>query len=318
MKTLHDWMKRRAEQLDASYTARDFGEYVFTHVPTGITRLDDAGLVEPGVLTLVAGHAGDGKSAFGLQLLEGCARHGGFDCQGYFMEDPADMVADRKLAAQLGVSAFHLRRLKLDQPAATVQERLQSAIVEGESWTKRVKVSDEKTTVDGLIKSIEKEWTPNTKLVVVDYAQAFDAEQDEKSVERVIAGLAWKLNAVAKSSGAAVVLLSQVKKEVADRGREYYKGWRFRNPAGTIDRSAVEGFRPGPGDAQWSTALWQRARQGLFLFRPGLWQRALGNSDAKDDVTEVDIAKGNFGPVGQKIRLRWDGPTATLSEIVKE
>lgn len=74
---------------------------------------------------------------------------------------------------------------------------------------------------------------------------------------------------------------------------------------------AVEGFRPGAGDLQWSTALWQRAKQGLFLFRPGSWMRSLG-ADCRDDIMEVSIGKGNFGPTNEILRLGWDGPQARI------
>lgn len=147
--------------------------------------------------------------------------------------------------------------------------------------------------------------------MVVDYAQAFDAEADERSVERVVARLAWRLNELAKRTGAAVVLLSQVAKEVLQRGRRWYEGWLFHHRGEPPTAEAVEGFRPGAGDLQWSTKLWQAAKQGLFLFRPNSWMRSLG-ADVRDDVMEVSIGKGNFGPTNEILRLGWDGPQARI------
>jgi replicative DNA helicase len=151
----------------------------------------------------------------------------------------------------------------------------------------------------------------------VDYAQAFDAEADEKSVERVVARLAWRLNDLAKRTGASVVLMSQVKREVLDRGRRWFDSWRWKNPNEPLRSEAVEGFRPLAGDLQWSTALWQRCKQGLFLFRPGSWLRSMG-ADTPDDVMEVSIAKGNFGPNNEIIRLGWDGPRARIFDARAE
>lgn len=289
--------------------ARDLGVPPLVHVPTGISRLDAAGLLEPEILTAVGAHAGDGKSAFALQLLEGAAR-AGHSAIGFFLEDPARLVADRELARVLGVSAFKMRRLALDESADSFRARLRSA-TEDATWARRVVVSDALVETDLLFDQIAAWWTSSTKLVVVDYAQAFDAEADEKSVERVVARLAWRLNELAKRTGAAVVLMSQVKREVLDRGRRWFDSWRWKNPGERVNPEAVEGFRPLAGDMQWSTALWQRCKQGLFLFRPGSWIRSLGG-EAKDDTMEISIAKGNFGPTNEILRLGWDGPRARI------
>lgn len=308
--TLHGWLATRARALAEQYRARDDGDPPLVHVPTGIPRLDAAGLLEPGILTAVGSHAGDGKSAFALQLAEGAAR-AGLDVQAYFLEDPGHLVADRELAKRLGVSAFKLRRLSVDAEAAAVASRLSAAVRGAEEWARRVRVSDRLMPTDDLMEDIRRRWTDSTRLVLVDYAQAFDAEGDERSVERVIARLAWRLNTLAKGTGAAVVLFSQVRREVLDRGRRWYENWRFKNQGETPTAEAVEGFRPNSGDLQWSSALQQRAKQVVYLFRPGNWQRSLG-ANVPDDVMELSIDKGNFGPNKEILRLGWDGPQARV------
>lgn len=281
------------------------------HVSTGLSRLDAAGLLEPDILTAVGAHAGDGKSAFALQLLEGAAR-AGHHAIGFFLEDPARLVADREIARNLRVSAFALRRLGLRDEAAALQARLAGALRES-TWAKNVTVSDALVSTDVLFEQIEAWRTSKTRLVVVDYAQAFDAEADEKSVERVVARLAWRGNELAKRHGISVVLMSQVRREVMERGRRWFESWRWKNPGADITVEAVEGFRPLAGDLQWSSALTQRAKQIISLFRPGSWIRSLGGH-AADDTMEVTITKGNFGPANELIRLAWDGSQARLSD----
>lgn len=306
--SLHDWLDTRAVGLATQYAAKDRGDSVLLNIPTGISRLDGAGLLEPDILTAVAAHAGDGKSAFALQLLEGAARAGHHGI-GFFLEDPARLVADRELARSLGVSAFKLRRLNVG--GDSIAPRLRAAVRDAE-WARNVTVSDSLVPTDVLFEQIQKWIVPGrTRLVVVDYAQAFDAEHDEKSVERVVARLSWRANELAKRYGLSFVLMSQVRREVLDRGRRWYENWRWKNQGADLTPEAVEGFRPLTGDLQWSSAISQRAKQILSLFRPGNWMRSLG-ADCKDDTMEISIVKGNFGPSNELIRLGWDGPQTRI------
>lgn len=150
--------------------------------------------------------------------------------------------------------------------------------------------------------------TPETRLVLVDYAQVLGGENDERSVERVITRVVWELNELAKDTGTAVVLLSQVRTEVKERGRRLFDSWRYRNPNGRPTEEAVEGYRPLAGDGQWApSALGQKARAVLSWFRPRAWLRMHG-VEVKDDVAELLILKSNYGPSAQALRLGWDGP----------
>ena len=60
--TLNDWLNQRGKELDETYGLAALGIEPDTHCPTGIKRLDDAGLLELGVATIVLGHEGDGKA----------------------------------------------------------------------------------------------------------------------------------------------------------------------------------------------------------------------------------------------------------------
>lgn len=314
--SLYSWTQTRAAELSALYASRDRGENPFTHVTTGLTSLDNAGLFEPGILTAVGAHPGDGKTAFALQCIEGAAR-ANHHVMGYFFEDPRSFLADRKLASSANVSSFALRRGKLSLSAEELDDKM-SAAVDSMAWAKKVSMFDAKLTTSQLRESIKRNIREDTREIVIDYAQAFDAEQDEKSVERVIARLAWDLNALAAEYNVAVVLMSQVKKEVADRGHKRFASRQFESKGGPVDETFVEGFRPGANDMQWSTALQQRAKQVVYLFRPGLWLRAVGVGDAKDNIMEITLDKGNYGPAQAVIRLRWDGRQSRISEITNE
>lgn len=308
--TLADWLGSRSSELDSQYRAVAGGHTPILHCPTGLARLDNAGLLELGVCTVLLGHEGDGKSALGLQFLEGSAK-AGFDSQAYWPEDPRRFIADRVLAQSLGESASKLRRLKID--GVNVPERIQAAREESQEWASRVIVDDQRLDSHLLVERIQGRLGTNTRLVVVDYAQVLSSERDEKSVERVISGAVWALNELAKNNNIAVVLLSQVRTKVKERGRETFDRWRYKNN-GEIKPEAVEGYRPLAGDGQWApAALGQEARAVLSWFRPGQWMKMHG-ADVKDDKGELLILKSNYGPSMETLSLTWHGPTTRITD----
>lgn len=310
--TLADWVDERATELGEQYTQAAAGLPPVVHVPTGLRRLDDAGLLEPGVCHVVLGHEGDGKSALGLQFLEGCAK-AGYHAMGFWPEDPRKFVADRVLSASTGEAAARIRRLKVDGPE-TVPARLRAASNAVNSWTKRVRVDDRRLESREVVDAVRRWWTPNTRLAVVDYAQVLGGEADEHSVERVITRLVWDLNEAAKELGGAVVLLSQVRTLVKERGRKVFDSWRYRNPDKAPTEDAVEGYRPLAGDGQWApNALGQKARAVLSWFRPRLWLRMHG-ANVQDDLAQLLILKSNYGPAMETLSLHWHGPTTRITD----
>jgi hypothetical protein len=217
----------------------------------------------------------------------------------------------------IGESAFKLRKLGIEDD--TIGRRLAAATRSINEWAKNVVIIDELVPVDELLDYFDLVVDEETGLISIDYAQAFPAEQDEKSVERVIAKLAWRCNQLAKAKNVGCTLYSQVTKEVLTRGKRQFDNWTFTNKRepGPTDYAAVEGYRPLTGDMQWSSALGQRCKQSIMVFRPGNWLRTHG-IDAKDDFIDVVADKGNYSPAKQIKRLGFHGPTARLYERKKK
>lgn len=309
-RTLADWVRDRATALSTQYERAAAGVSETVHCPTGLARLDAAGLLELGFITTVLAHAGDGKSAFALQMLEGCAR-AGYPAQGYFMEDPGDLTADRVIAGLTGYSAFALRRGKAE---GAVSDRLASAVDDMEEWGSRIQMDEEQWETGELLARITSRFVPGTRLIAIDYAQAFDAEGDERSVERVISRLVWKLNLFAKEHKCSVLLLSQVNTKLANEGRQVFDWWKRKHPDESPNLSAIERLRPGPDDAQWATgAIKAKSRQIISLFRPGYHMRLLGEN-WQDNTMQVKIVKGNYGPGAELMSFNWDGPTCKITD----
>jgi replicative DNA helicase len=310
METLADWVSARGAELADQYQDKAAGFTQVLHCPTGLARLDAAGLLELGVCSVVLGHEGDGKSALGLQFLEGAAR-AGYKCQGYWPEDPKRFIADRVLSGMVGESASKLRRLKVD---GDVPSRLKAATASATDWARRILVNDQRLESRELIEAIRRNHTQDTRLVLVDYAQVLSSETDEASVERVITRAVWDLNEFSKDKNCAVVLLSQVRTKVKERGRDVFDSWRRRNPTGPIQAEAVEGYRPLAGDGQWApNALGQKARAVLSWFRPRSWMKMHG-ADVQDNLAELLILKSNYGPAMEVLKLHWDGPTTRITD----
>lgn len=295
-------MKESGQELELQY------------IPTGLPSLDSRGLLEKGILTIVGGDPGSGKTAWALQFLKAAAEYG-YRPKAYFFEDPLHFIADRITAGSIGESAFKLRRISIDDEGIISRIR---AVQGAEEWTEYVQIDDTTRDSAELLEKLNKSVTEDTGLVVIDYAQAFDAEDGEKSVERVIARLAWGLNQLAKAKNVAVVLFSQLKTEVRERGKKYFDNWRWKNEKDPqpSDFDAVEGYRPLSGDLQWSSALYQRAKQILYIFRPGAWLRAHGVA-ATDTVVQAMIDKGNYGPNKEIVEFNWNGALTKISEKKK-
>lgn len=327
LKPLYEALTQRNKELVMKYRDKALGKQLVTNIPTGLKTLDNYGVGEPGILTAVQGHPGDGKSSFVRQLLRGASA--GFKPQAYIFEDPEKFFADGFTAKEMGVSSFKLRRFELDP---LVAEKSIIAATRNMEWAKDILFQTEKIDskqlrvqlMDTIVTPKEGEISP-TGAVFVDYLQAFDAEDDEKSVERVIARLCWDLMDVAKAKNVAIYAFSQPRGEVELRGRQRYDQWMWRlqkdnkeeRPSKGDFLQAVEGYRPGPGDAQWARAISQRAKDILSIFRPGKWLRNLGHTDIEDNLFEIIRVKGNYSPGQDPLRFKWVGESQSIEEREK-
>lgn len=293
----------RATQLKDLKERRESGEEVYTHIPTGLKRFDEAfGGLEIGICTLVVGHTGDGKTAL-LAHLAKAAAQAGFGVLLVLLEDPAAKLADRYLASAMGESANKLGRL-LFEPSR-IDAAVRGAVDDG-GWATRVGLVTGSLTADEalrLVRDTESVGGAALGLVVVDYAQSFSEE--EGTLERTCANLAQGLNTLAGERGFAAVLGSQAKPDVIQRGRTR---WERTVAQGKPDAS---GFRPGKGDAMWARRLEQYCKANWFIFREGRWRRDLGDEGARDDTFEINVGKANFGPEGCET-FRWIGSSCTI------
>jgi hypothetical protein len=146
-------------------------------------------------------------------------------------------------------------------------------------------------------------------LILVDYAQAFP-EDAGTTMERTIAKFAWEANALAQKKNCAVVVFSQIIREVEDRGYRIYEAAKRREP----DRIDVSGFCPGGlSDISWAKSLGERSKELGYIWREGRIARKLG-ANVKDNRMRIIWGKVNFGEEKDMV-FEFDGPTATIRDL---
>jgi replicative DNA helicase len=268
------------------------GERVFPFLPTGLKAWDANGGITIGVATCIAAHSGEGKSAVKLQLAKAVAESGAGVVYCFELEDPTAKTAERQFAAATGVASNKIGTLNYEP---SFPERLRQAAREAQPWAAKVEMHE------GLVNAEDvKEWlatAPNDcVLVMLDYAQGLGTD----GLEKLIADIAWHLNAWCQTKQRAAIIFSQTKAEVESRGKTLW------------DREQkIDGYRPmGRGDIKWAAALGERCKAVIYLFRPGRWLRKHGGQ-GKDDTMEIIFDKSNFGGEGT-VTLTWIGAETRL------
>lgn len=290
---LEQWSVRRAEG-----TLRP--EDIF--IPTDLRKWDANGGVTRGVLTVLGGVDGQGKSFVKKHLATTAAKHG-LRVAMIDFEDPKAKTMDREISAhtridsrKLGMAAFDVMDL----------DRIFTSLEEVRKWGSNINYHAGLVDAEEIIAALEA-MEPKPDLVLIDYAQALPEGTD--GLERTIAHLAWWGNVYAQRHNCGFVVFSQVKPEVSGRGHAAFHAAKKRDP----DSWDVSGFYPGPGtqDLAWSSAFGQRGRAVGYIVRPGWYERQLGKPGAIDDRLDIRWAKVTFGNSGL-MELGFDGPSGRI------
>jgi len=281
------------------------------YIPTGLKRWDSNGGITRGVLTVLGGVDGQGKSFVSNHLAQSAGRRRLHVAQLVF-EDPKEQTANRSISNLTGIDS---RKLNLATFDVMDMDKIYAASAATEDWGQfvhyhagLVDVSDAMEALEGLANSLEAQGEA-LSLVLLDYAQAFP--ESEKGLESVIRHFAWDANKFAQKWNCGFVAFSQVKPEISARGHGVFWASKRRD----AESWDVSGFMPGPGtqDLAWASAFGQRGRAVGYIFRPGYYERMLGKPGAMDDRLWIRWAKVNFGNSGL-LELKFDGPTGRIYE----
>jgi replicative DNA helicase len=280
-------------------------------VPTGIKRWDANGGLTRGVLTVLGGVDGQGKSFVSNHLGQSAAKCGLQVAQIVF-EDPEVQVANRSIANQTGIDSRKLGLVTFD---VMDLDKIYAAAGETAKWGANIHYHSGLTSGEEVLEALELlaqkliAAGKTLDLVLLDYAQALP--EGKEGLESVIRHFAWDANKFAQKYNCAFVVFSQVKPEISARGHGVFWAAQKKDP----DAWDVSGFMPGPGtqDLAWSSAFGQRARAVGYIYRPGYYERQLGKPGALDDRIWIRWAKVSFG-VSALLEMKFEGKTGRIYE----
>lgn len=302
MSTLADALNERLEEIKHGLAARARGEAVHPSIPTGLRSWDRNGGLLRGILTVIGAATGEGKSIVKLQLARGAASTGHrVLCLDF--EDPAGKTIDRAFSQVTGINNKLLGLLNLDDFDIS---RLDAAAEEIRGWAGKVEHQAGLVSVPTALRRMSEF---DGDLILVDYAQAFP-EETGATMERTIARFAWEANALAQKKNCAVVVFSQIVREVEERGYRIYERSKYRDS----DKIDVSGFCPGGlSDISWAKSLGERSKELGYIWRENRIAKKLGAS-VKDNRLRIVWGKVNFGEEKDMV-FEFDGATATIRDL---
>jgi len=257
--TLEVALHRYAEQIDARGDLR-------VGIPTGFETLDKkTGGLQPNDLVIVAGRPGLGKTSFALNVVAHAAAELRKTCAVFSMEMSEMQVVQRLISMLAEIDGNRMRRGRLSQQEfvaiSAASSRLQQAPI-------FVEESSRLTVTDILAKSRRLQAERGLDLVVIDYLQLIEGAEDYESRVLEVARITRGLKAIARELEVPVIALSQLSRQIEQRGTE-----------------------PMLSDLRESGSI--EADADLVLF---LWQK--DRKDRDDSVVRLKLAKHRNGPTG--------------------
>lgn len=307
--TFAETINQRIAELGVIVDKKARGEVVELYIPTGLRDWDERGGIERGILTVIGAATGDGKSIVKLHLAEAAASRG-YKVLMLDFEDPKGKTADRSLSSVAGIDNRIIGRVAFD---TFDFERLQRAAEEIKKWGANVihhaGLVDTETAFDLMTSG---DWD----LILIDYAQAFP-EDEGSTMETTIRDFSWAANELAQEKNCAVVIFSQLKAEVEQRGQKFFEAWKVYNSKNNPNPD-VSGFCPnGLTDVAWAKALADQCKCLLYLWRPGRRAQKLGFKQVPDNVMMVICGKVSFGNEDD-MKFKFDGPTARIADMERK
>jgi len=191
--------------LDARFKAADG----ITGVRTGIPSLDDAGGVFPSEVVVIGGRTGAGKTSLAISAALHAAKQQTHVLY-VALSERMDEIAERALCAEAKVSKAAVRRGQIKQGDMT---NLTLAAAEIAQLPLKFEDCVEASAMD--LRKLVQAWRAEmpegvSALVIVDYVQLLAPDERANNREYEMAAALRSISAMAKETGAAVVLVSQL------------------------------------------------------------------------------------------------------------
>ena len=258
-------------------------------IDSGFKDLDYMTLgFQSGEMVIIGGRPSMGKTSFLLQLA-------------WQVDHPALIISAEMSRQAIGerlishVSGVDMRKIKAKKTTAAEKNKAKETLKLISE--KEIYVSDESRVtpevIAGEIKALAKMGGRFTSpCVFVDYLQLLSMTDFYGSGEIKVAAISRELKALAKETGARLIVASQLNRANEQR----------------------ENHTPRMSDLRGSGSIEQDADVILLLHRPSYYRIADEDPDSHDDgAAFVYIAKNRSGPVG-KIEYAWNKRTMTFKE----
>ena len=252
-------LHRYAEQIDARGDLR-------IGIRTGLESLDKkTGGLQGSDLILIAGRPGLGKTSLALNVVEHAAVVQHKTCAVFSMEMSELQVVQRLVSMRAEIDGNRLRRGRLSDQEFTAISAASSELQLAPIF---IEESSRLTVTDVLAKSRRLQAERGLDLVVIDYLQLIEGAEDDESRVLEVARISRALKAIARELEVPVIALSQLSRQIEQRGTE-----------------------PMLSDLRESGAL--EADADLVMF---LWQK--DRKDREEGVVRLKLAKHRNGPTG--------------------
>ncbi|MEE9553103.1 MAG: replicative DNA helicase [candidate division Zixibacteria bacterium] len=264
--SLKDILPQTFEQIE-EYSKR---EGHVTGVPTGFPELDSlTSGFQDSDLVIVAGRPSMGKTAFALNVAEHVAVTKGLPTCVFSLEMSKEQLSQRLLCSRARISSHHLRTGRIADHQWTNLSIAVGPLSEAPMY---LDDSPSLSIMEIRAKARRMKLKSDIGLVIVDYLQLVRGGQGaSESRQQEISYISRSLKALARELKVPVIALSQLSRQVEQRGPN---------------------ARPQLSDLRESGAIEQDADLVLFIHRP------LDDEGHLGKVADIIIGKQRNGPTG--------------------
>jgi replicative DNA helicase len=204
-------LHRYAEQIDARGDLR-------IGIRTGLDSIDKkTGGLQGSDLILVAGRPGLGKTSFALNVIEHAAITERKTCAIFSLEMSEMQVVQRLVSMRAEIDGNRMRRGRLSPQEFTAISAASSELQQAPIY---VEESSRLTVTDILAKSRRLQAERGLDLVIIDYLQLIEGAEDDESRVLEVARISRALKAIARELEVPVMALSQLSRQIEQRGTE--------------------------------------------------------------------------------------------------
>ncbi|MEE8576955.1 MAG: replicative DNA helicase [candidate division Zixibacteria bacterium] len=232
-----------------------------------------------GDFIVIAGRPSMGKTALALNMAESVAIERGVGVGVFSIEMSKEQLVSRMLCGRAGVSQQKLRAQTLSEPEKRSLLMKAHAISKAEIF---IDDSPLLTSLEMRAKARRlKANNQNIGLIIVDYIQLMHSTGRVENRQQEIATISRGMKALAKELDLPVIAISQLSRQVEQRGGDK---------------------RPQLADLRESGAIEQDADVVMFVYRPEFYFSHLDRHDPKfmevEGKADIIIAKQRNGPTG--------------------